>query len=220
MGTPPARTCAVAWYIALLSWLSGCVSYGSHLSASPLPEHTREVSLNADVLIVDRGLGPQPLPNPELGYRRSINPSLDWGGRINAGSLETNLRWGFAGGVVRWALVPGLGLGFVPVTNRDTGLFNSHLLLSLLSGVRLGQRSELVLAARGALTYAFPLTLLRGEPGEDTLYYLAGGALGFRFPVGEHTFLFPELDVLRAYDTQSERWLFPTLQGGVALQFD
>jgi hypothetical protein len=39
--------------------LSGCASYGSHLGASTLPAGEDEVSLNADVLVIDRGLGPQ-----------------------------------------------------------------------------------------------------------------------------------------------------------------
>src|SRR5690349_9037500 len=73
--------------------LSGCASYGSHLGASTLPAGEDEVSLNADVLVIDRGLGPQFLPAPELGYRLGVGKSLDLGGRLNAGSVELNARW-------------------------------------------------------------------------------------------------------------------------------
>lgn len=200
--------------------LSGCASYGSHLAASPLPAGKRELSLNADVLVIDRGLGPQVLPNPEVGYRFGLGPELDLGGRLNAGSLEVNGRWRFARGVADLALVPGLGLGFVPVTNSDTGLFNAHLLASLLAGFHPSERSELVLGARGGVTYAFPKSLFAGDTSEDKLVYLAGGVLGVRFPVGARTYLFPELNLLFPYDTYWDEWNFPTFQGGIALQFE
>jgi hypothetical protein len=197
---------------------SACVSYGQHLTASPLPKGQRELSLNADALVVDRGFGAQVLPNPELGYRVGVGRDWDLGGRVNAGSLETNARWRFARGFADWALVPGLGFGFVPVTNQDTGLFNAHLLTSVLSGLHVGERSQLVLGVRGALTYAFPLTAFRGDASGDTLYYLGGGVLGIRFPIGRSAFLFPELNLLCPYDSRRSEWLLPTLQGGVALQ--
>jgi hypothetical protein len=199
--------------------LSGCVSYGSHLTASPLTAGAREVSFNADALVVDRGFGAQILPNPELGYRWGLLPDLDVGGRVNAGGLEGNARWRVARGPVSGALVPGVGFGFVPVTNRDTGLLNAHLLLSALAGVEIARRSQLVIGARGAVTYAFPLTALRGAGGESTVYWLCGGVVGYRFPVGRQSFLFPELTVLYPYDSRRHDWLFPTVQGGVALQF-
>lgn len=194
------------------------MSYGSHLSASTLPPGAGELSLNADALVVDRGLGAQALPNPELGYRRGLGRNLDAGGRLNVGSTEANLRWRFARGRADWTLVPALGFGFVPVTNRDTGLFNAHALTTLLGGVPLSQRSQLVLGARGALTYAFPLTAFRGRSGGDTLYWLVGGVAGYRFPLGERWFAFPELNVLYPYDGARAEWLYPTLQGGIAFQ--
>lgn len=205
------------------SWLFalgplGCVSYGAHLSATPLARGERELSFNADALLVDRGLGPQVLPNPELGYRWGLGGAWDIGGRVNAGGLEGNARWRFARGALDLALVPGLGFGFVPVTNRDTGLFNAHLLSSLLAGLDLGGRRQLLLGARSGLTYAFPLTAFRGDASGDKVYLLPGGVFGIRFPVSRSAFLFPELNVLRAYDTVRHEWLFPTLQGGVALQ--
>jgi hypothetical protein len=217
MGAARARTLALSALV--LAGPAGCVSYGAHLAATPVAPGERELSVNADGLLVDRGLGPQPLPNPELGYRWGVARNWDVGGRVNAGSLETNARWRFAQGAVDAAFVPGVGFGFVPVTNRDTGLFNAHLLGSLLSGIHWGPGRQLVIGARGALTYAFPLTAFQGENSDDALYVLPGLVLGLRFPIGRGAWLFPELNALRAYDTERGEWLFPTLQGGVALQF-
>jgi len=205
---------------ALVSALSGCASYGSHLAASTLPPGDRELSLNADALVIDRGLGPQLLPNPELGYRFGVANHLDLGGRLNAGSLELNARWRFVQSpVADLALVPALGFGFVPATNEDTGTFNAHVLGSALAGLHLSERSQLVLGPRGGFTYAFPLTAFGGDTTGDNLYYQLGGVLGVRFPIAKSAFLFPELNALWPYDTRREEWHFPTLQGGVALQF-
>ena len=217
----PARAPAFALVAGALALpgASACVSYGQHLSASPLPKSQRELSLNADVLVVDRGFGVQALPNPELGYRFGVGSDWDLGGRVNAGSLETNARWRIARGFADFALVPGVGFGFVPVTNADTGLFNMHLLASALAGWHVFERSQLVIGARGAVTYAFPLTAFRGDASGDKVYYLWGGVLGLRFPLSQSVFLFPELNVMRPYDAQRGQWLSPTLQGGVALQW-
>jgi hypothetical protein len=219
MGRSRARIFALSGLGFVLAGATGCVSYGAHLSATPLAPGEREVSLNADALVVDRGLGPQLLPNPELGYRWGIARDWDVGGRLNVGSVEGNARWRFARGRVRAALVPGFGFGFVPITNRDTGLFNAHLLTSVLAGVELGPGREVVFGARGALSYAFPLTAFRGEASGDELYLLPGVVAGLRFPISGGAWLFPELNLLRAYHTGRGEWLLPALQGGVALQF-
>jgi hypothetical protein len=199
---------------------SGCVTYGSHLTARSLAAGSRELSLNADALVIDRGLGPQLLPNPELGYRLGVGQSIDVGGRLNAGSLELNARWQLLSGKAALALVPALGFGFVPVTNRDTGLFNLHALGSALGSFRLRERWDLVVGARGGMTYAFPLTAWRGDASGDSVTLLAGGAIGLRFPLGKRSYLFPDLNLLFPYETQRDEWSFPTFQGGVALAFE
>jgi hypothetical protein len=199
---------------------ASCVSYGSHLTAAALSQKQRELSLNADVLVIDRGLGPQVLPNPELGYRMGVQEGFDVGGRVNAGSAEVNARWQLARGSLDVALVPGVGFGFVPATNADSGLFNAHALGSLLVSQHPAPRWDIVAGLRGALTYAFPLTAFRGDAAGDNLYWLAGGVLGLRFPLGKTTLLFPEVNLLMPYDTSRELWSLPTLQGGVALVFE
>jgi hypothetical protein len=199
---------------------SGCVSYGSHLTAQSLAPAQRELSLNADALLIDRGVGPQVLPNPELGYRIGLTQRIDLGGRVNAGGLELNARWQLLSGKAALALVPAVGFGFVPVTNRDTGLFNLHTLGSALGSLRIRERWDLVLGLRSGMTYAFPLTAFRGDASGDSVTLLAGGVCGVRFPVGKATYLFPELNLLVPYETGRSEWLFPTLQGGVALAFE
>jgi hypothetical protein len=209
------------WTSATLVCGLGCASYGGHLSASPIDAGNREVTLNADALVIDRGVGPQVLPNPELGLRFGIARHLDVGGRVNAGGVEANGRWrAVASSPVQVAVVPGLGFGFVPFTNRDSGLFNASALATVLTGVNVGQRTQLIVGMRGVATYAFPATTFRGDATGAKMLYLPGGSLGVRFPVGESTYLLPDVNVLVPYDSSTAEWLFPTVQGGLSLQLD
>jgi hypothetical protein len=198
----------------------GCASYGSHLAATPIPKGTSELSLNADGMIIDRGLGPQLLPNPEAGLRYGLARDLDVGGRLNAGSLELDGRLrvvhtrAFA-----LSVVPGVGGGFVPVTNADTGLCNANLLGSVLGGFNLGGNDELTLGPRIISTYAFPLTAFQGDTTGARFVHSVGGVLGARFEVGKRFSLSPELNVLMPYDTEREEWYLPAVQGGLGFQF-
>lgn len=213
------RAALVALGSALAVW--GCASRGAHLSASPVAPGGRELSLAADALLVDRGFGPQLLPNPEVGLRLGLSEHADLGVRANVGSVEVNARLrALRSERLELTLVSGLGVGFVPVTNSDSGLFNASALGALLLGINLGQRSQLVLGPRGIATYAFPLTTFRGAASGARMIYSPGGVLGFRFPLGARSYLFPELNVLAPYDTERAEWQFPSIQAGIAFQFD
>jgi hypothetical protein len=199
----------------------GCATYGSHLSATPVAPGATELSVSADALILDRGFGPQIVPNPEAGWRIGVGEDLDVGGRLNLGGVEANARWRLLdGGTFDLTLVPGLGLGFVPVTNADTGLFNLNALGALLLGVDLKRDWQLVLGTRGVAQCTFPLTTFRGDTDAAKLFYLAGGTLGLRLPLGKTTRLFPDLNILVPYDSERGEWYFPNIQAGVALTFE
>lgn len=200
--------------------LFGCASYGSHLVATPLPKGANEVSLNADALLVDRGFGPQILPNPEVGLRRGVAHGLDLGGRLNAGTLELDGRFRVVQtSAFALSVVPGLGAGFVPVTNNDTGLCNANLLGAVLGGFQLGQGDELVLGPRLISSYAFPATAFRGDFGDARFVHALGGTLGARFFTSDRVALSPAFNFLLPYDTRRNEWLTPAVQGGLAIQF-
>jgi hypothetical protein len=198
----------------------GCASYGSHLAATPLPKGSRELSLNADGLIIDRGLGPQLLPNPEVGLRYGLLRNLDVGGRLNAGSLELDARARLVQTpAFALSVVPGVGGGFVPVTNADTGLCNANLLGSILGGFSFGSGDELTLGPRLISTYAFPLTAFQGDSTGALFIHSLGGVIGARFRVKERFWLSPELNFFMPYDTERDEWYLPTVQGGLGFQF-
>jgi hypothetical protein len=198
-----------------------CSSYGLHLTPAPLPPGSQQLGVSFDALLIDRGFGPQLVPNPELAWRRGVGNGVDLGGRVNAGGVEANLRWRLLQhGAFTLAAVPGMSFGFVPVTNADTGLFNASALASLLGGLELAKRWQLVFGARGAATYAFPFTAFQGEAAGAKMIYLAGGVLGLRCPVGKSTFLLPDVNVLVPYDSELHEWFFPNIQGGVSLEWE
>jgi hypothetical protein len=201
--------------------VQGCATYGSHLSSTPVAPGASELSLSADALILDRGFGPQIVPNLEAGWRIGLGEDVDVGGRLNLAGMEANARFRVLDrGAFELALVPGLGFGFVPVTNADTGLFNLSALSALLLGVDLKRDWQLVIGPRGMAQCAFPLTTFRGDLDAAKLLYLAGGTLGLRFPLGKKTWIFPDVNVLVPYDSQRNEWQFPNIQAGVALAFE
>jgi hypothetical protein len=198
----------------------GCASYGSHLAATPIRKGGSELSIHADGMIIDRGLGPQLLPNPEASLRYGLTRDLDFGGRLNAGSLELDLRYRFVETrAFSLSVVPGMGGGFVPVTNADTGLCNANLLASLLGGLRVDGEDEVVLGPRVISTYAFPLTAFRGDSTGARFIHALGGVVGARFRAGRRLSLSPELNVFLPYDTDRKEWYLPAVQGGLGFQF-
>lgn len=199
----------------------GCATYGSHLTATPIAPGESELTLAADGLLIDRGFGLQPLPNPDASLRWGLADGLDLGLRAHFVGLESTARVRLVrSGAFSLAAVPGLGFAFVPVTNEDTGLFNANLLGGLLAGLGLGGGDELVLGARAIATYAFPLTAFRGDASGDKMLYRVGGVVGVRVRLSDSLSLFPDLNVFAPYDSERKDWTLPILQGGVALSFD
>jgi hypothetical protein len=150
-----------------------------------------------------------------------LGQDVDVGGRLNLAGVEANARCRVLDrGAFDLAVVPGLGFGFVPVTNADTGLFNLSALGSLLLGVDLKPGWQLVMGARGIAQGTFPMTTFRGDIDAAKLLYLAGGTLGLRLPLGKATWLFPDVNILVPYDSERSGWYFPNIQAGVGLAFE
>jgi hypothetical protein len=217
----PSRRNAVALHVGLaLSAAPGCVSYGSHLSATPTAEGELEYSVNADAVVLDRGAGPQILPNPELSIRRGFGQEFDLGLRLNALGAEATSRIGLLD-LARYRLtsVPLLGGGFVPATNKDTGLATTTAGVILLNGITIAPRTELVVGVRGQARLDLNAVAIREDFGAATWRFVPGGSFGVRFPVSQRLFLFPEVVVLAPYNLENGAFESPIVQGGVGLQW-
>ena len=196
-----------------------CATYGSHLTATPTDIGRSRLGVDIDAIYLDRGTGYQILPNPAMSYKKSLAYDLDLGLRANALGGVGNLRWRFyTSKDLSLALVPGLGFGFVAATNADTGLFQAVAATDLLLGYQFGARTTFVLGARTRAELQLP-SIVFSEPSGTKLVLLPGGTLGIRFPVGQDTYLFPEVNVFADFDTQRHQWLPPIVQGGTALEF-
>lgn len=217
-----ARTVAlIAGGVALASAMSACANYGAHLNATPVAPGKRAWHVAADAVLLDRGSGPQVLPNPHLGLRFGLGPNVDLGGRLNAGSLELDSVIRVAQtSALDLAIVPGVFAGFVPATNPDTGVMQAGAAASVLASLRLSSRLELVVGAGGRTAYAFPLTALRGDPEGSKMLYMPVGSSGVRVRLGRKLSLMPAISVSIPYDSQRREWTFPILQGGASLHFE
>lgn len=215
MGTSRALA-LIATHAAL-----GCASYGAHLTATPVPEGEHEWMVAADAVLLDRGFGPQVLPNPEVGLRFGLGQDIDVGGRLNSGGLELNSVMRVVDtGTLDLALVPGVAVAFVPATNPDTGVMQASALGSLLLGLHLSPRVELVFGARAVAAYAFPLTALRGDASSSKMIYSPGASSGVRVRLSRTLSLMPEVNALVPYDSARRAWSFPSVQAGISLHIE
>jgi hypothetical protein len=206
---------------ATLFLASGCVSYGSHLTATPTAPDRREYSIAADALVLDRGFGPQVLPNPEASIRWGIARELDFGLRVNAIGAEASSRIGLVQAErYRLTTVPLLGGGLVTATNQDTDLVTTTAGVVLLNGFALGSRTDLVVGLRGQARLGLNAVAVQEDFAEASWSFEPGGALGVRFPVSERLYLFPEVVVVTPYALEGGGFKTPIVQGGVAVQWD
>jgi hypothetical protein len=199
---------------------SGCVSYGSHLTATPTATGRTEYSIAADALVLDRGFGPQILPNPEASIRWGVARELDFGLRVNALGAEASSRIGLVHAErYRLTTLPLLGGGLVTATNQDTDLVSTTAGLVLLNGFVLGSRTDLVVGLRGQARLGLNAVAVKEDFAEANWSFAPGGSIGARFPVSERFFLFPEVVVVMPYDLEQGVFDTAILQGGVAVQW-
>ena len=200
---------------------SGCVTYGSHLTATPTALGETEYSMAADALVLDRGFGPQVLPNPEASIRWGFARELDFGLRVNALGAEASSRIGLLRAErYRFTALPLFGGGFVSATNQDTELVTTTVGLALLNGFAIGSRTDLVVGLRGQTRLGLNAVAVQEDFAAATWSFVPGGSLGVRFPVSARFHLFPEIVVVVPYDLEGNVFRSPVLQGGVAVQWD
>jgi hypothetical protein len=172
-------------------------------------------------LVLDRGFGPQVLPNPEASIRWGLARELDFGLRVNALGAEASSRIGLVrAGEYRLTALPLLGGGFVSATNQDTELVTTTAGLALLNGIAIGSRTDLVVGLRGQARLGLNAVAVQEDFAEASWSLVPGGSLGVRFPVSERFLLFPEVVVVVPYDLERGGFRTLVLQGGVAVQWE
>jgi hypothetical protein len=208
--------------------LGGCASYGSHLSATPVRPGDNQAGVHADAVLMDRGFGPEVLPNPELGFRVGYSENVDFGGRVNVGGFELNsLARVQRSKHLDVAVSPYLGAGFVPATNRDTGVLRAPLGMRALFGWHASDKVDVIVGLNGAVEAQAPLYAVSGQ-FEDVRFLVSPGcSLGSEIPWGDSLRIHPELTLTAPYDP-ADRGPYdggphgfqkPIVQGGFAFKW-
>jgi hypothetical protein len=215
MTASPVRLCL----LAAATSLGACTSHGLHLTATPLAKGTWQAGAVISAIVQDRGLGPELLPNPELTLRWGLGENMDLGGRVNVASLAFDARYRmWRAGALSMAVVPETGFGLNTSTNDDVGPLAAVVGFGLLTDLRLGPVATAVLGVRFRSQLEFSNIAFLGR-WQGKWVLMPGGTLGVRFEVASGLFLFPELSLLARYDTLATRWLPPTGQLGVAIEW-
>jgi hypothetical protein len=221
MGDASARSLAVKSGRAagfLVGALGGaCATYNPHVAATPTPAATTDFAVTADVLVVDRGLGPELFAAPDVAVRRGLGGDWDLGLRLFplGGEFSARGRLVAAPGY-ELTLQPLLAGGLVTFTNADTSLFATGVGLGALNDFRLSERTELTFGLRSGLEVGLNAVAVREDFSAARFRVLGGASLALAHRVGERFSLSPGAIVLVPYDLEHSEAGFPIVQGGVA----
>ncbi len=198
----------------LAVFLSGCVGYGSRLTPYSTPPGEFEAHASADLIVVDRGVGAQPLGQAEVGLRRGLTKNFDVGARLYLVGAGVDARWTF---LLRpkWALawVFGVSGSFVPVTNRDEDIAHYSLDQSLIFGGRPAAGFQWTLAGHAH-------SELRQGAGKLRFVQVLGGSAGAAWLIGDQIWLGPTVGAFTPVDP-GRRGRGPlSFRGGVNLRFE
>jgi len=208
-----------AW-AALSLFLGGCATYNPHLDAAPTPRGTTDFGVSADALLVDRGVGPELLPAPDVSLRRGLGADWDLGVRLFPLGAEVSARRRvYDAGRYELALLPLLWGGLVTLTNADTSLFATSAGLTALNGFKLSERSDLTLGLRAGVEVGLNAVAVREDFSAARWRLLAGGSVSLRYRVSNRWSLSPGVIALVPYDLDYSRARVPIVQGGVAVGF-
>lgn len=198
----------------------GCASYNPHLSATPTPRSATDVAVAANVLVLDRGLGPELFAAPDVSLRRGVSANWDLGVRAFALGAEFSAR-GRVLHAERYelALVPLLAVGLVTLTNEDESFVATSAGLAALNGVRLGERNELTFGLRSQLEAGLNAVAVREDFSAARWRILNGGSVALALPISARWTLSPGVVVLLPYDFDRSELGFPVIQGGLSASF-
>ncbi|HEY6722604.1 MAG TPA: hypothetical protein VI197_01195 [Polyangiaceae bacterium] len=195
-----------------------CASYSPHHAARLAPAGANETSVAADVLLVDRGLGPELFAIPEFALSRGLSQDWDAGGRVYPFGVELNARRRLLGyGAALVSVMPLVAVSQVSATNADTSFVDVNAGALLLNGHRLTPTLELTLGLRSQLRLGLNAVAVREDFDAARWALLAGTSVALQWRLSPHTMLVPGVVVLCPYDLDRGVWDFPIVQGGAGV---
>jgi len=209
LGTVLALACPLAF---------ACASYSPHHTARLTPPGSNEVSLAADALVVDRGLGPELLGLPEFALSRGLSDEWDAGGRVYPFGVELNAKRRLVrDGNTLVSLMPLFAVSQVTATNADTSFVDLNAGALLLNGIELGPKLTLTLGFRSQLRLGLNAVAVREDFDAARWALLTGMSTALSWRVSARATLIPGVVVLAPYDFDRDDWDFPIVQGGCAV---
>jgi len=195
-----------------------CASYSPHHTARLTPPGTNEVSLAADALVVDRGLGPEVLGLPEFALSRGVSEDWDAGGRLYPFGVElSGKRRLVRDGNTQVSVMPLFAVSQVTATNADTSFVDLNAGAVLLNGIELGSKLALNVGFRSQLRLGLNAVAVREDFAAARWALLTGASAALSWRVSAQATLVPGVVVLAPYDFDRDDWDFPIVQAGCAV---
>jgi len=216
---PSPRSRIAPWLSGLVCPLAvACASYSPHHTARLTPPGTNEVSLAADALVVDRGLGPEVLGLPEFALSRGLSEDWDAGGRVYPFGIEFNAKRRLVrDGKALVSVMPLLSASQVTATNADTSFVDLNAGALLLNGIELGPKLALTVGFRSQLRLGLNAVAVREDFDAARWALLTGASAALSWRLSAQSTLIPGVVVLAPYDLDRDDWDFPIVQGGGAV---
>lgn len=197
--------------------VTGCSSYGAHLTAVPTPPGQREVTVHANAVVAGPGRDSASGPNAELGYRWGMARNIDVGvrGHGMGGEVNSRLRLVSSEGFDLTAS-PFVGGGLIPNHQDNAGALRFPMGMRALLGWHAPAGVDLTL---GAVATFEPQAGLVGDDQRSQLLAAPGALLNAEVPLGETLRISLEVNAHLPYALGQGSWQSPILQGGVALKW-
>jgi len=197
--------------------LASCATYNPHLTPTITPAHTTDIAVTADALIVDRGVGPQVLPAPDVSLRRGVGDAWDIGVRLFPLGAELSARARlYRSPTYELSLLPLFATGLVSATNADTSFVGVGAGLIALNGFHLGKHSVLTVGLRSGIEVGLNAVAVEEDFSAARWRLLIGGSIALDQMVSERWALSPGVVVLVPYDLDRTELAFPIIQGGLS----
>jgi hypothetical protein len=202
--------------------VTGCPSYGSHLTPRPTAVGTYDVGADIDAIGYSRPGESTPfsLPFPSLGIRTGVMDGVDLGAKAWGLGIKFDSR-------IALVRTKSFDLSVVPGTKAETAwlVVNKHSVFGLgieaplLFGYKPSKWVTFVAGARFGARFNVNGDDLMVPADVPPWTLLPGGNFGVELRMADTFAFFPEINVFAPYNLTTDRFMRPIWQGGLELQF-
>jgi hypothetical protein len=196
--------------------LSGCFSYSTLHTATPVEKGKVQINLAPAAFGVGTGDGPAAIPQTEVAGRYGLGNDMDFGIKLYFLGTGFDFNWAVVNNdALAFALNPAVTFSSysAPINGETAGVTFGTALMNLLLDLKPSDMVTITVGVKPGWLYV--LGSAGGQTGFGT-GFAAGGMLGLHVRLSENFALMPSIDVLVPVESGSQGFLF---NGSFGFQF-